>query len=390
MIRKNREAGLSLGCNRCILPHSYTGATFRIENNETVCNFCLDHNESRFLGKEQFIRDLNLEKDEQVGVTVSGGKDSSYAWMWLVENLGAKKVVAFNHQKLGLVHPIAEDNLRKATTILGSKLIQVRDKKMLPRFRKNLAVFLAKPDPAMVRVAFCAGCRVGISGSLFSIGEARGITKFVSAASYLELAPFKAAIMKAKGEGNERQGLLVGLTENPLYNHDDNLKVIMLEDDHCHKTQLSGGGSFRLYPNIRYFNFDQYFPNIPSQIEAIIKEKLGWTRPERSWHFDCLIEQFKDLFYYGLLGYTETDYNLSAQIRHHLLTREEAVQQLIQARDVVINSRDNIFELMEQLKVGHLIPQVEEFYQTSPFLSERSYKAPGFTRPGMVLSSHNR
>jgi glucosamine--fructose-6-phosphate aminotransferase (isomerizing) len=378
------EVGLPLGCDRCVLPEGYAGAIFINKNGETVCNFCLDYKEPTFLGGEQLIQDLDLKENEQVGVTVSGGKDSLYTWMWLVENLGVDKVVAFNHQKVGLVHPIAEENLGRAKDILGSELIQVRDEEMLPRFRKNLAVFLAKPDPAMVRVALCAGCRVGISGSLFSIGEARGITKFVSAASYLELAPFKAATIKAKGGGDEREGLLVGLAENPLYDHDDNIRVIMLEDDHCHKTQLTGGGSFRLYPNIRYFDFDQYFPNIPSHTEAEVKEKLGWARPERSWHFDCLIEQFKDSFYYGLVGYTETDFNLSAQIRHGLLTREEAVQQLLQAREKVINSRVDIFNLMRQLNVEHLIPQVKGFYQTSPFLSECSCKTSGLRQVEVV------
>jgi len=330
-----------------------------------------------------------LKDSEQVGLTVSGGKDSLYTWMWLVENLGADKVVAFNHQKVGLVHPIAEENLRRAKSILGGELIQVRDKEMLPRFRKNLEVLLAKPDPAMVRVALCAGCRVGISGSLFAAGEKRGITKFISAASYLELAPFKAATMKAKGKGDERLGLLVGLAENPLYDHGNNISVIMREDEHCHKTQLTGGGSFKLYPNIRYFDFDQYCPNVPSQIEAVVKEKLGWSRPERSWHFDCLIEQFKDLFYYGLLGYTETDYNLSTQIRYGLLTREEAIQQLLQARIKVIDSRGDIFDLMRQLNVEHLIPQVEEFYQTSSFLSERSGKTSSLRQSEMISFPQN-
>lgn len=217
-----------------------------------------------FLGADQLIKDLNLRGKEQVGVTVSGGKDSLDTWMWLVDNLGPEKVVAFNHQKAGLVHPTA--------------------------------------------------------------------------------------------------------AENPLYDHDDNLQVIMLEDEHCHKVQLTGGGSFSLYPGVRYFDFDQYFPNIPDETELKVKERLGWQRPARSWHFDCLIEQFKDLFYYGLLGYTETDYYLSAMIRHGLISREEAVARLMEMRTEVINSQGAIFELMGQLGVDHLIPQVTEFYESSPFL----------------------
>ena len=175
--------------------------------------------------------------------------------------------------------------------------------------------------------------------------------------------------MKAKGGGDERQGLLVGLKENPLYNHDDNIEVIMLEDEHCHKTKLTGGGSFKLYPDIRYFDFDKYFPNTPDQSETAVRERLDWNRPERSWHFDCLIEQFKDLFYYGLLGYTETDYHLSAMVRHRLITRDEAISRLIDARGKVINSREEIFGLMNQLGIDYLVSEVAEFYENSPFLS---------------------
>lgn len=362
--------GLPLGCGKCVLPKGYAGAVFHSINSETVCNFCIEHQERKFLGDKQLICDLNLDADERVGVTVSGGKDSLYAWMWLVDRLGSERVVAFNHRKVGLVHPIAEDNLRRAAKILNSEFVKFSDTEMLPRFRKNLAALLANPDPAIVRAALCAGCRTGISGKMFALGKSKSITKFVNAASYLELAPFKAAHMKTKGDGNEKLGLLKGLKENPLYDHGDSIQTIMMDDDHCHKTQLAGGKSFELYPEIRYFDFDQYIPNIPSQYETAVRRRLGWNRPERSWHFDCLVESFKDVFYYGTLGYTETDYKLSAMIRHGLLSRDEATVRLLSARKKLIDNKEKTIELMKQLGVGHLISQMENFYKNSRFLSE--------------------
>jgi len=369
---KNRIIfGLPTGCGKCVLPKGYAGAIFHSVNSETICNFCIEHQEREFLGGKQLISDLNIDTNEQVGVTVSGGKDSLYVWMWLVDHLGSEKVVAFNHCKVGLVHPIAEDNLKRAAAVLKSELVQFSDTKMLPRFRKNLAALLANPDPAMVRVALCAGCRTGISGKMFALGKSKNITKFVNAASYLELAPFKATLMRAKGIGNEKLGLLKGLEENPLYNHGDSIQTIMMDDDHCHKTQLAGGKSFELYPEILYLDFDQYIPNIPSQYEAIVKKRLNWSRPERSWHFDCFAESFKDVFYYGMLGYTETDYHLSAMVRHGLLSRDEAINQLLSARKEIIGSRERVFEHMKQFGVEHLISQMENFYRNSYFLSEK-------------------
>jgi len=371
MPAKNIDVGLDIGCGQCVLPVGYAGASFSEIDGESSCNFCLDHEEPNFLGGEKLIQDLNLVPDEQVGVMVSGGKDSLYAWMWFVDKLGPDKVVGFNHNKIGLTHPLAEGNLIRAAKILGSQLIRVNDSEMLPRFQKNLSVLLEKPDEAMVRVALCAGCRHGISGVLFAEGEKMGITKYISAASYLELAPFKGAVMQLKGDGDEREGLLVGLKENSGYDHGDNVKVIMREDDHCHKGQLTAGGSYDLYPGIVYFDFDNYFPNIPEKTEELVKERLGWERPERSWHFDCEIETFKDLFYYGLLGYTETDYNLSAQIRFGLIERDEAIARLLKARKGIINSRPEVFDLMKRLGVEALIPKVDKFYCESLFLSEQ-------------------
>lgn len=365
-----RINGLPFACEKCVLPKGGAGVNFFHNGNSgKICNFCSEHQEPTFLGEERLICDLNLDTNEQIGITVSGGKDSLYVWMKLVDLLGSNRVIAFNHRKVGLVHPIAEENLARAEKILGSKLIQFSDAKMLPRFHKNLSALLANPDPAMVRVALCAGCRFGISGEMFALGEERDITKFVSAASYLELAPFKAAIMKSKGNGDEKTGLLKGVKENPLYYHSDNIQTIMQDDRHCHKTQLSGKKSFDLYPQIQYFDFDRYVPNVPSQYEAAVKERLNWHRPERSWHFDCLIESFKDIFYYGTLGYTETDYNLSAMVRHKLLSRNEAERQLLEYRKKLINSEEEIAELMNKLGVKSLIPQMENFYQNSVFLS---------------------
>lgn len=72
---KNRIiVGLPIGCGKCVLPKGYAGAIFHSVNGETICNFCIERQERKFLGGKQLISDLNLDTDEQVGVTVSGRK----------------------------------------------------------------------------------------------------------------------------------------------------------------------------------------------------------------------------------------------------------------------------------------------------------------------------
>jgi hypothetical protein len=75
------------------------------------------------------------------------------------------------------------------------------------------------------------------------------------------------------------------------------------------------------------------------------------------------------VFYYGTLGYTETDGHLSAQVRHRLIDRETAIEELLQGRRDIIEGREGIHALMDTLGVGHLKGKMDEFCKNSPFLN---------------------
>ena len=220
----------------------------------------------------------------------------------------------------------------------------------------------------MVRVALCAGCRYGISGRIFEEGKKYNIKKFISGASYLELAPFKSFIMKIKGDGDEHKGLLNGINENPYYNYDNNIDVLLKEDYYDHKKQLSGKIIDIHDEKIKYLDFDSYFPNNPDNIKKEVENKLDWKYPESDWHFDCLIEEFKDFFYYGLLGYIENEYKISAYIRHNLKSREDGIKELNELRTNIKNSSYNkICSLIEELELNANIELVNKFYKESIF-----------------------
>jgi len=110
--------GLQPGCDFCVIPFNYASASFKLINDHKICNFCHNFKTPSFLGEDKLIEDLDLKNNEKIGVTVSGGKDSLYMWLWLVNKLGKDKVIAFNHHKIGLVHPIAKRNLEKAKKIV--------------------------------------------------------------------------------------------------------------------------------------------------------------------------------------------------------------------------------------------------------------------------------
>lgn len=363
-----------IGCDCCVIPHDYKSASFKIaDNGKRICNYCENHILQKFDGLDCLKKDIDLKENEKIGIMVSGGKDGLYAWMTLCEIYGGDRVIALNHHKSGMVHELAYKNILNASKILNSEVVIVRDDEFLPRFKKNLESFLRNPDPAMVRVALCAGCRYGITGELYEKAYLKyNIKKFVSAASYLELAPFKGELLKEKGNGNSKYGLIRGLAENVNYNFPHNIEVILRDDNLEYKAKNKNGKVLsQEFRNYQLFDFDNYFPNNPEKYEKEVKEKLNWQRPERSWHFDCLAETFKDFFYYGLLGYTETEFKLSQMIRYNLLTREEALKQLESYYETMDNSINDILGLLKDMGMDYLEDDVIKFYNDSKFFRKK-------------------
>lgn len=346
------------GCHCCGLTSRYRFA----EQAHGTCKFCQNFEAPSFLGKERLIADLALAPDEQVGITVSGGKDSIYMWAKLCEMLGADHVVAFHHHKVGLTHPYASENIMEAKRRLGSRLVIVEDHEMLQHFRRNLRGLLEDPRPEIVRMVLCTGCRYGITRALYLEGGRLGIRKFLSGASYLELAPFKEELIE------DAEAVDNYLTMNPVYAYGDNIKKIRRDSGLKYKNNLSHAQGIGHLGDVALYDFDHYFPNHPERTERYVIAHMGWKRPERSWHFDCVVEMFKDVFYYGLLGYTESDFKLSAMVRHHLLTREEADHQLAVWNHRLANSLPSVLALLDSVGCSDLKPAMKSFFIKAPYL----------------------
>ena len=119
-------------------------------------------------------------------------------------------------------------------------------------------------------------------------------------------------------------------------NFGDNLVYILRDHQYKYKGKLSSEAnrvtSFKGY---QLFDLDKYMPNNPQQIEQFVIKNLDWKRPERSWHYDCLVEEMKDVFYYGLLGYTESDFKVKCNGSPQAITKEEATRQIEIMRTLV-------------------------------------------------------
>ena len=356
-------------CTKCGLTTAYSYSKL---NDYKECKFCQNFQRKNFLGKEKLLADVDLQPGEKIGVTISGGKDSVYMLGVLSEILGAENIYALSYYRPGISNPIALDNVKRITDILGVKLYVYTDTVAYKRFRRNFELLLSNPKPEAVRVLLCAGCRYGITEQLYKEGIKHNIVKYFSGASYLELAPFKEELIENRSQCKDAdEGLEKIIAEYPDLDYDDNLMIIRRDHHYKYKNNDTGRVQINTELAIKLFDFDDYFENNPEKIEDIVRHKYGWKNENRSWHFDCIIEDIKDVFYYALLGYTEMDFRVAAMVRYGLITKEQARKIITAQADKIAHSYPEMLECLKKHKLEHLIPQLKKLYQTSQYLNNK-------------------
>lgn len=116
-------------CSNCILPESYPGIRF---DSNGICNYCHDYRNNKenedviqFESEKELIRCLkkykNPGQDYDILVAVSGGLDSSYALIKMVEDFQLRPLVYHNDH--GYEDPVAAENVKKLCKIMDVDLI---------------------------------------------------------------------------------------------------------------------------------------------------------------------------------------------------------------------------------------------------------------------------
>jgi hypothetical protein len=71
------------------------------------------------------------------------------------------------------------------------------------------------------------------------------------------------------------------------------------------------------------------------QIRRTLIAEAGWRPPQdmpSDWHSDCVFNVFKEYMFQSMFGVSYTDGFLSNQVRHGLLTRDEALARLVESK----------------------------------------------------------
>lgn len=352
-------------CSKCLLPSSIPGSNF---NQFNECSWC-QSNYPNYIpkGAEKLreVLELNRSKSGSADclVGVSGGKDSSYALLELKETFGIK-VEAFTYVHDGSTQ-FSVENAKNVCKNLGVKhhIVSLPNHTHLETFKAFFSSWV-KSNTIVSATMTCVACKhLHILGAELAVK--RNIPMIVWAQNPLEHAPFLALKVKKKQETQQgRDGLLKGslLLAKEMTSSMETTKGVIRHFPTCLYGCLSFSPTSKYlklrYPAKHIFFFDYCEWNSTKIIEKLVK-RAGWELPskvESDWHSDCVFNIFKEYMYQKMLGASYMDAFLSNQIRHGILSRDEAWSMMVKNKK---HYADALFNALDFVGLSHLSPKID-------------------------------
>jgi hypothetical protein len=321
-------------CSRCVLPESTPG--IRLDH-DGVCNYCRSYRKLTYKGESELLKLLDLHRRPgsryDCIVTLSGGRDSSYALLKLVKDYGMR-VLAVNYEN-PFADPQADVNVRNATHKLGVDLVGFKLNHRIHEriFKNSVTAWLKKPSPALVPM-MCVACK-NLWLEIIKIAKRYDVRLVVSGGNRFEQISFKRVLLGTSAdEGAERAlikeifGILKQTSGNLGYFKPQFIPCLVKGYLFGHPYAL---GSRLLGRGITGIDLFFYLEWNEQEVLSRIKSELDWDCPRQSnssWRFDCRIGHIKDYMYLKTLGMTERDDFYSKMIREGQMTREEALERL--------------------------------------------------------------
>ena len=320
-------------CKRCVLPSSFPGLTFDADG---VCQFCKSHKEPNFEGISKMVKDLSeISPDNRtVLVCLSGGRDSCYILHLLVE-LGFN-CIAYTYD-WGVVTNAARENMARICGKLGVEHVLVSPNIPLNRARiqRTLKGWLKYPSLATVPLLM-AGDKPYFRFSAI-VSRERGGIPAVMADHAIESTGFKSILAGARPEFNEEGGVDYRLTLPNLVRMAFGYLRGCIKSPYLLRSFFTEGAlGFKDYYLMKheFFRPFEYFAWDEKLVEDVLREEYGWSTGREdsvsSWRMGDGTAPFYNFVYKLGLGFTEHDALRANQVRHGLLSREKALEVLLQ------------------------------------------------------------
>ena len=345
-------------CTRCIVDTTVPGHNF---DENGLCAYCRLHDklEQRYPLNERGERELQklVRSIKQKGkhnkfdcvVGISGGRDSIYT-LYMTKKIWGLRPVAV-HFNDGFGNPVAGENMKRATDILG---IELRTITSDWRESKDLRIAYLKastPD-------FGTPTDIGIATALYGTAHKENVKNIVIGQSF-----------RTEGIAPLEWNYLDGKYLKTVHDQFGTIKLRKWTAD-------DPGFNLSLWPMI-YYAFIKRIRTIPllyyhnyirSEAETIIKKEVGWVYTG-AHYYDDLYQSLMTYIMRVKFNIDRRKYNYASLVRCGQMTKEEALENL---KNVYVIEDPKVMDLCVK-RLG-LTKEQFESYLALPPKTFRDYK----------------
>ena len=317
-------------CKKCILPDTFPFIDF---DNAGICNYCNNYVESY---QKKSMNDLiklvepfrNNNGSPDVLLPYSGGRDSTYMLHIVKTKLGLNPVT-FTYD-WGMVTDLARRNIARACGKLGVENIIVAADIHWKRknIRENIIAWLKNPELGMIPL-FMAGDKYFFYYS-YKIKKQLGIDLEIWGINDLENTDFKTGFMGIKPQFDKKRIYSISLfNQLKLFGYVG--RNVLKNTSYLNQSVLDSIGSFAsryITPKINYVHFFDYLSWDENVIKKTIVENYDWEKAvdtSSTWRIGDGTASFYNYVYTLIAGFSENDTFRSNQIREGSISREEAL-----------------------------------------------------------------
>lgn len=319
-------------CTRCILPETMPFISF---DEEGVCNYCRNYKQrNKPKPKEELFKLVEPYRRKQGPdciVPFSGGRDSCYGLHLIVKELKMKPIT-YTYD-WGMVTDLGRRNISRMCAELGVENIIVADDiaKKRDNIAMNLRAWLKAPHLGMVSI-LTAGDKQFFR-HVETIKRQTGININLWGTNPLEVTHFKAGFLGIPPDFEEAKVYISGAQKQLRYQK-LRFKAMLQSLGYFNRSlwdTLSGEYYRSFQKKSDYFHIFDYWrweENIVDQTLAM----YDWERaPDTSttWRIGDGTAAIYNYIYYTVAGFTEHDTFRSNQIREGQVTRDEALERVL-------------------------------------------------------------
>lgn len=317
-------------CTKCLLPETMPYIRFDAQG---VCNYCHHYKpRNKPRPKEELfglVEPFRRKNGDDCIVPFSGGRDSCYGLHLIVKELKMKPIT-YTYD-WGMVTDLGRRNISRMSAQLGVENIIVADDIALKRrnIAKNFSAWLKSPHLGMVSI-LTAGDK-HFFRHIETIKRQTGISLNLWGVNPLEVTHFKAGFLGVPPDFEEERVYSHGALKQFRYQW-LRFKAMLQSPGYFNSSlwdTLSGEYYRSFHKKSDYYHIFDYWRWDEKTIDDVLFSEYDWERApdtKTTWRIGDGTAAIYNYIYYTIAGFTEHDTFRSNQIREGDLTREEALE----------------------------------------------------------------